>query len=351
MKKVHPSIKKPQNVAVFRLSAIGDVVMCSALVLKLKELYPEANIYWITTKMTCKVFTKIDGVEWIVIKKPKKIKDWLDLRSIFKKYHFDLTICCQANARVNLIYPLIQSSWKLGFDRKRGHAFHHFFVDETISYKEEHLQDGFLHFAEHLGANSSDFLGWPINVYENDCSNLLKELEINGSYLVINPMASKQERSWNVSNHVTLIKKIHQYYPKVQIVLSGGSGNKEVEMSNEIVRKGGFTQVKNLTGKTNIADVFKLLKKAKLLIAPDTGPVHMARCLNIPVIGLYAVARVELTGPYQAMNFCVNKYGEAVKKFLGKSHDKISWHTRVHHPDAMSVIKVDDVFEKVTEIL
>ena len=64
-----------------------------------------------------------------------------------------------------------------------------------------------------------------------------------------------------------------------------------------------------------------MLSLADVLIAPDTGAVHIARAMGTPVVGLYAVASPKLTGPYRQMEYCVDRYPQAVKKYLGKDAD------------------------------
>jgi heptosyltransferase I len=89
------------------------------------------------------------------------------------------------------------------------------------------------------------------------------------------------------------------------------------------------------------------LGEVDILIAPDTGSVHIARAMDTPVIGLYAVASPGLSGPYQRMDYCVNRYPQAVETFLGKDDEHLPWNTRVHHADAMSLIEVTDVMQQL----
>jgi heptosyltransferase I len=107
----------------------------------------------------------------------------------------------------------------------------------------------------------------------------------------------------------------------------------------------------NLCGKTTPKQLAALLGQVDVLIAPDTGSVHIARAMDTPVIGLYAVASPKLTGPYQRMEYCVDRYPQAVKKFLGKDVNQLLWNTRVHHADAMSLIEVDDVMQQISRVL
>ena len=85
------------------------------------------------------------------------------------------------------------------------------------------------------------------------------------------------------------------------------------------------------------------------MLAPDTGSVHIATALRIPVIGMYAVANPQLTGPYQSIKFIVDKFPEAVEKF--GSRGKSYFYSRVHHPEAMNLISVHQVKEKLEEVV
>jgi heptosyltransferase I len=107
----------------------------------------------------------------------------------------------------------------------------------------------------------------------------------------------------------------------------------------------------NLSGKTTPKQLAALLSLVDVLIAPDTGSVHIARAMDTPVIGLYAVASPKLTGPYQRMEYCVDRYPQAVLKFLGKNPEQLPWNTRVHNPEAMALITVEDVMQQLEKVL
>ena len=94
----------------------------------------------------------------------------------------------------------------------------------------------------------------------------------------------------------------------------------------------------------------RYLRQISLVVAPDTGSVHLARALGVPVVGLYAVANPSLTGPYLEQDYCVNKYHEAVEKYTSASK-AWDYHDRVHHPDAMSLINADEVISQIEQAL
>jgi heptosyltransferase I len=65
------------------------------------------------------------------------------------------------------------------------------------------------------------------------------------------------------------------------------------------------------------------------------------------VVGLYATSNRWRTGPYFSQHLVVDKYPEAVRAELGASVDEIRFGRRVRNPDAMDLIRVDDVIEKL----
>jgi heptosyltransferase I len=89
-----------------------------------------------------------------------------------------------------------------------------------------------------------------------------------------------------------------------------------------------------------------------LLICPDTGPSHMAAALNKPVVALHAVTRPEVSGPYGQLHHAVNRYEDAVKRygFTRNLAENARWFQKVHHPEVMHLISVEDVLIKVKKV-
>ena len=124
--------------------------------------------------------------------------------------------------------------------------------------------------------------------------------------------------------------------------------NLEKKLNLEIAYSFG-SGIKNLTGELSLAEWASMLREVDLLIAPDTGAVHLAHALSTKVVGLYAVANPMLTGPLNGLENCVNRYPQAVSKFSSKVDE--DYHHRVHDERAMGLIGFDEVWEKVSKIL
>ena len=158
---------------------------------------------------------------------------------------------------------------------------------------------------------------------------------------------SKKERRWSKENYHNVIEYL--IGKKITVFLFGGNSKEEKSFNSELaVPFSG--KVKDFTGQTTLPQWSALISSVNLLIAPDTGCVHVARALGVPVVGLYAVANPSLTGPYMEQEYCVNKYDEALNKYLPGSKAK-DYHLRVHHPDAMSLVHSNEVIEMVDRAL
>jgi heptosyltransferase I len=349
------SVPIPQHIAFFRLSALGDVVLAIPMIRALQKAWPSCKITWITSSAVYPLLEGLDGVEFLVIQKPQKIKDYLSLRKLFKQYEFDILIAAQASFRTNLIYPHINAKRKIGFDNGRAKDLHSWFVKEQIPGANEHLAEGFMGFAKYLGVDTpktKQEFDWQLYTSEAD-QTWARATRNNGSdkkqkYIAINAAASKAERTWKAEHYAQLIDLAVAQY-NCQVVLTGGPAENEIKLANDIEAL-VKSDIDNRVGKTKHKQIAALLGEVDCLIAPDTGPVHIAVAMNTPVIGLYAVARSGLSGPYQSPDYTVDAYPLAVEAYLGKPYDKASWHERVHHQYAMDLITVDDVLEQLCQI-
>ena len=66
-----------------------------------------------------------------------------------------------------------------------------------------------------------------------------------------------------------------------------------------------------------------------------------------PVVGLYPTTNPLRARPYSSAELVVNRYPEAIRQEYGKSVDETRWGSRVRNPDAMNLITVADVTEKL----
>ena len=90
-----------------------------------------------------------------------------------------------------------------------------------------------------------------------------------------------------------------------------------------------------------------LLKRADVVLTPDSGPAHLANAVGTPVIGLHACTWPRRSGPYNSQDLCVDKFAEAALQFRNKKLEDLRWGTRIIEKEAMNLIEVDEVIDRL----
>jgi heptosyltransferase I len=321
-------------------------MLCASMVLHLVKS-GKFKVSWITTHQTRLLLGDIPGVNFIIVPKPKNLKSFFKCHRMLNAYSFDCLLLAQASFSAHFVSMSVRSKRKIGFDASRSKDLHDFFINEHIEEKEEHFLDAYFSFARKLGLGNPAEFNWE-GLFDAQDDKKLQKLNLASGkpILAVNPSASKSERNWTIDSYVKVIDYAHQ--KGLSVVVIGGSNVTELNFNSEIC-SGCLLSPINLTGRVELCLLPYLLKKVDMLLAPDTGCIHIARAVGTPVIGLYAVANPRLTGPYQADEFSIDKFDLALEQFSDSKNK--SFYSRVHHPDAMSLIQTDEVISKVDSIL
>lgn len=102
----------PKEIALLRLSAMGDLVMMLPLIRAIQEQLPDARITWITGDTFFPLIEDISGVDFVVVKKPRTLAGFIAFGRTMAKRRFDVLLATQASFRANFLYPFIRASKK-----------------------------------------------------------------------------------------------------------------------------------------------------------------------------------------------------------------------------------------------
>ena len=72
----------------------------------------------------------------------------------------------------------------------------------------------------------------------------------------------------------------------------------------------------------------------------------MANAAGVKVLGLHAASNPNRSGPYSDRRWCVDKYDEASRKFLGKPASEIPWGTKIEKPGVMDLVQVNEMIDR-----
>lgn len=333
------------QLCILRLSAIGDVCHAVAMVTRIRKHRPDINITWIIGKIEYQLLKGMSGVEFIVYDKKAGKQAEEEVKQALNGRHFDALFMMQVALRANLLSKVIRAKRRIGFDWKRSKEAHWLFANERIEAKRyAHVLEGFMGFADKLDIPKDSVPSWDMPLEESDWEWAKKQTSELGKYVVISPAASKAERNWTTHGYVSVAQYLIEKGYK--IVLCGGPGPLDLAISNEILQTPDIISL-NLVAKTSLKQMLAVLADAALVIAPDTGPAHMATTMGTPVVGLYAHSNFRRTGPYLSQDYVASVYEINVKEQKGKEWVYLPWGTRAKGKDLMTHLLVQTVLKKV----
>lgn len=331
------------SICILRLSAIGDVTHVVPVVRSLQAQVPGIHITWIVGKLEAKLIGDLPGVEFIVFDKKAGWRGYRDLKSRMKGRSFDALLHMQVAFRANLAAALIPAPIKVGYDRARSKDLHSLFINERIApATNQHVRDCLASFLEPLGLAAAP-PDWEIPITAADLEFAYQQLATGRRNLVISPCASHALRNWPAERYAQLADHaVRRHGMKVTLV--GSPAAFEIEYCARI-ESIMTEQVHNICGKDTLKQLTALLTKADLVVAPDTGPAHIASAVGTDVLGLYAASNPNRSGPYNSLEWCVNRYPEALKKYTRNTVGQARWGTKAEYPGAMELISVEEVCE------
>jgi len=342
----------PERICVVRLSAIGDTCHALAVIRSIQDTWPETRLSWIIGKTEASLMSDIPAVEFIIFDKSKGARAYADVRRQLSGQEFDIALCMHASLRVNVLYPLIATPLRLGFDYRRAVDYQWLFTNRRIAARpHEHSMEAMMGFARHIGVPKRD-LRWDIPLSPAHLDYAGQYASADRPLLSISPcssLRSRNFRNWSVENYAAAANHARNKF-NCTVVLTGGNSDLEQEYGRAINKLCG-NQLVNLIGKTSLKQLFALLSASRLLICPDSGPAHMATAAGTPVIGLYATSNPARSGPYLSQDLTVNAYPDAAAAYLGKSVDALRWGQRVRDPRAMGLIRLASVTRRIDQVL
>ena len=336
------------DICILRLSAIGDVCHAVSAVQAIQRHYPSANITWVIGKVEAALLEGLPGVKLVVFDKKQGKAAYRRLRERFKNTQFDVLLHMQVALRANLAAACIPAKIKLGFDWRRAKEGHSLFVNKRIVQQTgAHTLEGFAGFASAIGVPDYKPV-WSMPVGESHRAFAKQHVGDLGKVLVIAPAASGSERNWLPQRYAEVAKYAHSQ--GFSIVLTGGVAELELRLAAEIISFADFPIV-NLVGKTSLKELLCVVEQASLVIAPDTGPAHMAVTMGTPVIGLYAHSNPARTGPYLYQQYVVEVYHKNLQRQYGKTAEQLPWGLRLKGEALMKQISTDAVISMLDRVI
>ncbi|NZA27522.1 glycosyltransferase family 9 protein [Luteimonas sp. SJ-92] len=330
----------PHALCLLRLSALGDVTHVLPLVHTLRRAWPQTALTWVIGKGEQRLLEGLPGVEFMVYDKKSGLAGMRALRHALAGRRFDALLQMQVAARANLLSAFVPARRRIGYDRTRSRDLHGLFVNERIPDRPGiHVLDAIGSFCEPLGLRQ-ERVTWdlPVPAGAHDWARA-QWADDGRPTLVISPCSSHVLRNWRAERYAAVAD--HAAGRGWRIVLCGGRSALERETADAILAAIRSPAL-DLVGKDTLKQLPALLARADLVMTPDSGPMHIANAVGAKVLGLHAASNPARSGPYSDRRYCVDRYDDAARRFVGKPAGELRWGAKIEQEGVMDLVTVDD---------
>lgn len=331
----------PRSICLLRLSALGDVTHVVPVVRTLQRHLPGTALTWIIGPGEARLLDGLDGVRFVVHDKRSGLAGMRRLWRSLRGERFDVLLQMQLAARANLLAAGLRAERRIGYDRARSKEGHGLVVNERIPAGGQHVLDVLGRFCEPLGI-SQDVVEWNLPVAEAERAWAREQLPGVAPWLLVSPCSSHPLRNWSPERYAEVAD--HAIEHGWQVAICGGRSALE-RTTTDLILAAMRRPALDLVGKDTLKQLVALLERGSALLAPDSGPVHIANAVGTPVLGLYACTDPTRSGPWGRLDYTVDRYDAAARRFLGKPGSGLRWGKRVEFPGAMDLIEVASVID------
>ncbi|HEX5830380.1 MAG TPA: glycosyltransferase family 9 protein [Gemmatimonadaceae bacterium] len=328
----------PDRICIVMLTAVGDAVHVLPVVHALKRVNPRAHVTWVLQPGPATLVRGHPAVdELLVFERGRGWRGFLELRAELATRRFDLALMLQDYLKAGVITSFVRAPRKVGLDRARSRDASWLLSTERLPRRPlAHMQNMYLEFLDYLDVPREPLV-WNLGPWAGERGwqrEFYKPLRRPAAALVI--ATSKPQKDWMPERWAEVVDRLHEEHG-LQAVLVGGRSARELDAERVILERARHAPVSALG--SGLRKLVGILEGAALVLAPDTGPLHMAVALERPVISLMGYTNPKRSGPYRRyQDLVVDAYGEPGEEYPLSME---------HRLDRMPRITVDDVMEKV----
>lgn len=323
------------KILLMKLGAIGDVVHSTIITSAIKMKHPDWEVHYLTNKTMTpilennvtidKVYTYEKGTNAVNV-----IKKTADLISQLRAEKYDIIISLSYTFKL-LLFAVGASPKKIGFRKYyKGKSW----VEEYFLSAKKLMPD--LEIPERLILNNNKEI-------EDNFKNYM--VQYPKPHIFLSPGKSENQiregRVWNIDKWKKLSERLLEKY-KGTIFIVGSSSERENHLKLE---KEGIII---LSGLYNLEESCALLSLADLVISGDSGPVHIASAYDVKTISILGSTSPDKIKPYGKNAYVIEPKTNC--RYCWKKKCKYTKNNELYAP-CIESIPVDEVYEKVTEIL
>jgi heptosyltransferase-1 len=280
------------KILIIKPSSFGDIIQANPVARALRLCYPEATLTWLVFDVWADVLSCFPDIDEVMIwKKTGGISEYFDIISRIRAEKFDIVIDLQGLARTGILSRLSGAPVRIGVPGLKEGAW----LLEKEVYPESAGMNAALRNLETVRflSGKPQEVAFSLSILDavtQEADRIMQAAGIteNDPLIALVPASRGKGKEWPVGHFRELLTQIFVARPNAKVLMLGGKGDFYIFSG-----KGSIA----LCGKTSLLQLFGSLKKCTVVVGPDTGPIHLAAALNVPVVVLFGGSDVHETAP------------------------------------------------------
>ena len=291
-----PSV--PERVLLLRLERIGDLLMVVDAVHRIRTHLPNAFIQLVVGSWNDDLAKLISGVNQITIlnvpwlardDQPSSMQDTIQIAWGWREQEFDLAINFEPDIRSNALLAVSGAPQRVGYRTGGGEGF----LTDALDYKPTiHTADKARCLVQHIFSGERDnavatdhLLDLLPTQVRQRADELLGSQESHALLVGINVSGGRQIKQWPAERFADTAS-ILSHEDKATIVLLGSEADQSI--GDAVVNNlSPSVHPINLIGHVSLIELAGVLKRLRLLVTGDTGPMHLAASIGTPVVSIF----------------------------------------------------------------
>jgi len=289
-----------KKILIVNVNWVGDVIFSTPFIRAVREHYPDSHIACLLHPRCIEVLEGNPRINEIIVYDEdgahKSILGKARLLLYLRKARYDLAFILHRSFTKALLTKLAGIKERVGYATKNRAFLLTKVAEESI--EGSHKVDHFLNIARAVGIKPRDN-SYEFFITDSDrdfIRGLLSANKIaaNDFLVVLCPGGNWNPKRWPQESFAKLGDALIEKF-KAKIAISGAS--KDIGLAEKI---GGMMNHPPVItcGKTSLKTLGALLERANLVVANDTGPMHLAVSMKTKVIALFGPTDPKITGPY-----------------------------------------------------